>query len=65
MKFAMAAGCGVSLLGMGACALVQAGQPEKPVISVITPPEKAFFSKELSFHGIPIKAHLVVSDKAL
>lgn len=34
-------------------------------IKLIDPPEKDFFSKELDFHGIPIKAHKVVSDEAL
>jgi hypothetical protein len=34
-------------------------------IEVIEPPEKEFFSKRLDFHGIPIKAHSVVSDEAL
>ena len=28
-------------------------------------PEKDFFSKLLDFHGIPIKAHQVVSDEAM
>jgi alpha-glucosidase len=34
-------------------------------IRIIEPPEKDFFTKELSYHGIPIKAHAVVSDEAL
>ena len=37
----------------------------RPQISAIDPPEKEFFSKRLDFHGIPIKAHQVVSDAAL
>lgn len=36
-----------------------------PAIIRIDPPEKDFFSKEISFHGIPIKAHQVVADEAL
>ena len=36
-----------------------------PPITILNPPEYAFFSKELSFHGIPIKAHQVVSDEAM
>lgn len=36
-----------------------------PVIRRLDPPEKDFFSKHLDFHGIPIKAHAVVSDAAL
>jgi DUF1680 family protein len=31
----------------------------------LEPPEKGFFGKQLDFHGIPIKAHEVVSDQAL
>jgi hypothetical protein len=37
----------------------------QPSIIHINPPEQDFFSKELFFHGIPIKAHEVVSDQAL
>ena len=36
-----------------------------PAIARIQPPEKDFFSKSLSFHGIPIKAHDVVAAEAL
>jgi alpha-glucosidase len=36
-----------------------------PPITIIEPPEKGFFSKRLDFHGIPIKAHLAVSNEAL
>jgi alpha-glucosidase len=38
---------------------------DKPPIQRIAPPEKGFFSKRLDYHGIPIKAHEVVSDDAL
>lgn len=38
---------------------------ETPAIQRIDPPEKDFFSKRLDYHGIPIKAHEVVSDEAL
>ena len=34
-------------------------------ITLIDPPEEGFFSKRLDYHGIPIKAHKVVSDEAL
>ncbi|HEV8542903.1 MAG TPA: hypothetical protein VGR78_10970 [Verrucomicrobiae bacterium] len=37
----------------------------KPKITNIDPPEKGFFSKQLDFHGIPIKAHQIVADEAL
>jgi alpha-glucosidase len=36
-----------------------------PAIVILEPPEKDFFSKLLDFHGIPIKAHAVVSNEAL
>jgi hypothetical protein len=62
MKFALAILRTVGLWGIFS---MQAAEPEKPAISVIEPPEKDFFSKELSFHGVPIKAHAVVSDEAL
>ena len=38
---------------------------QAPAIKRISPPEKEFFSKLLDYHGIPIKAHEVVSDEAL
>ncbi len=50
----------VDLLGAG-LAETQA----RPAIVHVEPPEQGFFSKELDFHGIPIKAHQVVSDAAL
>src|ERR1041384_380765 len=37
----------------------------RPKILLLNPPEKGFFSKQLDFHGIPIKAHKVVVDEAL
>jgi alpha-glucosidase len=37
----------------------------KPAISAITPLEKDFFSKQVFYKGIPIKAHSVVADQAL
>jgi len=36
-----------------------------PAIQRSSPPEKGFFSKQLDYHGIPIKAHEVVTDEAL
>lgn len=41
------------------------GREMRPPITILNPPEQDFFSKELSFQGIPIKAHQVVSDEAL
>lgn len=65
MRSVLAALCAVGLLGLGACIHTGAAELEKPAIHTIVPPEQGFFSKELSFHGIPIKAHAVVSDEAL
>ena len=36
-----------------------------PAIQHISPPEKGFFTKQLDYHGIPIKAPEVVCDDAL
>ena len=41
------------------------GAAALPKIVAIFPPEKGFFTKELDYHGIPIKAPAVVSDAAL
>jgi hypothetical protein len=43
----------------------QLATESKPQIIHLDPPEKDFFSKELLFHGIPIKSHEVVSNEAL
>src|SRR5262245_49514667 len=56
------------------CVSVAAGQSTpstpppasaRPAIVTLSPPEHGFFSKQLDFHGIPIKAHEVVVDEAL
>jgi hypothetical protein len=39
--------------------------PSRPKIVLLDPPEQDFFSKQLDFHGLPIKAHQVVVDEAL
>lgn len=39
--------------------------PQRPKIVALVPAEQGFFSKQLMFHGIPIKASSVVSDDAL
>jgi hypothetical protein len=41
------------------------GDSARPKIIILNPPEKEFFSKLIDFHGIPIKAHQVVSDEAM
>lgn len=65
MKSFMVTVCAVTLLGGTACVSTPPAPPAKPAITVLNPPEKDFFSKQLDFHGIPIKAHAVVSDAAL
>jgi hypothetical protein len=53
---------GMALLPPAPAAITNA---PRPAITRITPPELDFFAKQLDFHGIPIKAHEVVSDAAL
>jgi hypothetical protein len=43
----------------------QSGDETRPPIIRLDPPEKNFFTKELMFHGIPIKAPEVVTNEAL
>jgi len=44
---------------------VAAGAPAGDKIKIIDPPEEGWYSKELVFAGIPIKAHKDVADQAL
>jgi len=37
----------------------------RPAIVLLNPPAQGFFSKQLDFHSIPIKAHQLVADEAL
>lgn len=58
----------LALAGLGAlsaCMTASGEATSKPAIATIRPPEKDFFSKKLDYHGIPIKAHEVVSDQAM
>jgi alpha-glucosidase len=48
-----------------AASAVESTNHFRPDIQIIDPPEKEFFAKEISFHGIPIKAPAVVVDEAL
>lgn len=41
------------------------GGNTRPRITILDPPEKEFFSKDLDFRGVPIKAHQEVADEAL
>jgi hypothetical protein len=54
-----------ALVPLASCASPEPTSSAKPKIVHLDPPEKNFFSKELSFRGIPIKSHEVVSDEAL
>ena len=54
-----------ALVGGATAIADEALPPARPKIIRLDPPEKDFFSKELSFNGIPIKAHEVVVDEAL
>ncbi len=44
---------------------IAATDETRPAITRLDPPERDFFSKQLLFHGLPIKAHEVVADEAL
>jgi hypothetical protein len=56
----------VALLGSAVWGLgSQAGSAGRPAIRIADPPEQGFYGKILDFHGILIKAHMVVSDEAL
>jgi hypothetical protein len=65
MKCVLVALCVVSVLGLEDRMLAGTAPVEKPTIRTLEPPEQDFFSKELDFHGIPIKAPAVVSNDAL
>ncbi|MGH7954014.1 MAG: anthrax toxin lethal factor-related metalloendopeptidase [Limisphaerales bacterium] len=49
----------------GVAAGTESSGAAKPKIILLNPPEQDFFSKELIFHGIPIKAPGVVADAAV
>jgi hypothetical protein len=58
----------VAALFVGSAAWSHGNQEVKaarPAIRIVDPPEQGFYSKILDFHGILIKAHMVVSDEAL
>jgi alpha-glucosidase len=59
---ALVACVALTVCGVGAA---PASVNPAPPIQLIDPPEKGFFSKLLDYHGIPIKAHAVVSNEAL
>ncbi len=54
------------LIGLGsAFAITSAGVADESRITILDPPDRGFFSKQLVCHGIPIKSHRDVSDAAL
>jgi hypothetical protein len=53
------------LLTVALASLAEETNRNAAKIVLLAPPEQDFFSKKLDYHGIPIKAHQVVSDKAL
>lgn len=60
----LALGWGFALTGKDEVVAAEAGTP-RPLIVLIEPAEKEFFSKKLDYSGIPIKGPAVVSDAAL
>jgi hypothetical protein len=65
MKRLMTLALVAALIASGALAAGEPAAESQPALVHLDPPEKEFFSKELLFHGIPIKSHEVVSDEAL
>lgn len=66
MKLSLTVWIGLVLLAATAqICPAQTTNAARPKITTLTPPEKDFFSKQLDYHGIPIKAHQVVSDEAM
>jgi len=66
-RFVIAASALSSLLAAASPESGFAADPpaQRPEIVILDPPEKEFFSKQLDFKGVPIKAHRVVSNEAL
>ncbi|HXT10970.1 MAG TPA: hypothetical protein VN873_05345 [Candidatus Angelobacter sp.] len=65
MKLAIATFLALITLSCAATTAPRLATESKPSIIKLDPPEQGFFSKELMFHGIPIKSHEVVSNEAL
>ena len=66
MKFVWNRLCAMALSALALdAAFAGTASETRPAITNLNPPEQGFFSKELSYRGIPIKAHQVVSDPAL
>lgn len=65
MKLSPAVALVATLTFLTACTTTPQSSSQKIAIVRLEPPERDFFSKQLDFHGIPIKAHAVVSDEAM
>jgi hypothetical protein len=66
LEFGIFLGFGILVLGFFQHALANnSSETKAPRIISLVPPEKDFFSKQLDFHGIPIKAPEVVANEAL
>lgn len=65
MKLAISTFLSAVVLSSYAAPAPELAREPRPEIIHLNPPEKDFFSKELLFHGIPIKSHEVVSNEAL
>ena len=65
MKKVIIAAFAVALISATGSAATEPSAEQHPAIVQLNPPEKDFFSKELTFRGIPIKSHEVVSNEAL
>ncbi|HTQ36846.1 MAG TPA: hypothetical protein VMH77_07405 [Steroidobacteraceae bacterium] len=65
MKKVIFAVLAIALPPLPGCAVTGPPTAQRPAIVHLEPPDKGFFSKELAFHGIPVKAPEVVADQAL
>lgn len=65
IKLAITTFLAVTVMSSNATSPPKPSLEPKPKIIHLDPPEGNFFSKELLFHGIPIKSHEVVSNEAL
>ena len=65
LQFTLAITALVCVLASVAASSEKLPDDARPPIKILNPPEHNFFSKELFYRGIPIKANEVVSDEAM
>jgi alpha-glucosidase len=65
MKLTLSTLLAMTVLSCCAAPTPELAKEPRPEIIHLDPLEKDFFSKELLFHGVPIKSHEVVSNEAL